>query len=72
MVSGTCLMPASLASFVKSSAGFSPFLGMMTTKLLSLSFSPIFLSICLTKLAKGSEVLRAKTQTTGAEPYAHR
>ena len=43
-----------------------------TTKLLSLSFSPIFSSICLTKLAKGSEVLRAKTQTTGAGPYRQR
>ena len=65
-------MPAVFASFFRSSAGFSPFLGMMTTKLLSLPFSPIFSSICLTKLAKGSEVLRAKTQTTGAAPYLQR
>jgi hypothetical protein len=33
---------------------------------------PVFVSICLTKLAKGSEVLRAKTQTTGAAPYHQR
>ena len=66
MVRGTCLSPASLANLTRASAGCSPFLGVRTTKLLSLLFSPIFLSICLTKLAKGSEVLRAKTQTTGA------
>jgi hypothetical protein len=37
-----------------------------------LPFSPIFVSICLTKLAKGSEALRAKTQTTGLAPYLQR
>ena len=52
--------------------GVFAFPGTMTTKLLSSSFSPILRSICLTKLAKGSEVLRAKTQTTGAEPYLQR
>ena len=66
-------MPASSASFLSSPAAVLSVLSVRTTtKALSLLFSPIFSSIFLTKLAKGSEVLRAKTQTTGAGPYRQR
>ena len=65
-------MPAVLSPASQVVRGSSPFFGSDDDEALQLLFSPIFSSICLTKLAKGSEVLRAKTQTTGAEPYFQR